>query len=290
MSIFSIIIPVCNAEISLEKCMVSLVNQTYTNLEIILADNSNSTKCDDWQTKDNRIKVIRGQSCGISAARNAGIDAATGDYIIFADENSTFDSFILEKCMSEISSHSPDMLVCALENTDGDSHNKVFIDGNMYTRSEYTENISRYISTGIGFKTVTNKIFSANIVKSRNLHFSEEMPLVADELFNCRYFAAAGHIRCVSDLLCHSDNCSRTVTKGTAQYLAQGKEFSQKLIDAVQSKGLYGAASQAIAENYQKILYHHLELIAAKDNLCSDPERIAALEALSASADNTPLT
>lgn len=290
---FSIILPVCNAEKHIDKCIESIALQTYTNLEIILADNGlseiSSEICSQWAAKDSRIKTICCESSDVSSARNAGIAAASGDYIIFASADSIFDVSIMEKCMAEISAHSPDLLVCAIKAPADDNRSKIYIDGNMYTRAEYTETIARYISTGIGFGTVTNKVFSSHIIKSRNLQFSTEMPLVADELFNCRYFTIANHIRCVAYLLCNTDSDNTAKNIGTTEYLAQGKEYSQKLIDAVQSKGLYGAASQAIGENYSKILYKHLMLLSAPNDSCSMQQRISALENLSQSSDYGPL-
>lgn len=289
----SIIIPVYNAEKYIEKCVDSLVNQTYKNLEIILVndgstDNSGSL-CDSFAAKDDRIKVIHKQNGGVSSARNAGIDAATGEYMVFPTADSIFTADIMEKCTNEISAHSPDLLVCAIKAPADDNRSKIYIDSNMYTRSEYTENISRYISTGIGFSTVCNKIFSSHIIKSRNMRFTESMPLVADELFNCHYFTIAGHIRCIANLLCFISDDSNRQDIGTTEYLAQGKEYSQKLIDAVQSKGLYGAASQAIGENYQKILYRHLMLLSATNSNCSIQQRVSSLENLSQSSDYAPL-
>lgn len=285
----SVIVPVSNSESHIDRCVHSIAEQTYPNLEIIIINygstDSVGKKCDELAKNDTRIKIINKPDCGIYCARNAGIDAATGDYIVFADADSVFDNSIIEKCIAEISAHSPDLLVCAIKAPADDNRSKIYMDGNMYTRSEYAENIARYISTGIGFGAVTNKVFSTYIIKIRNLYFNENMPLVADELFNCRYFTIAGHIRCIPDLLCSTANDSTYPYTGTTEYLAQGKEYSQKLIDAVQSKGLYGAASQAIGKNYQQILYRHLVLISAPNDSCSMSQRIAALENLSQSSD-----
>jgi len=288
MSTLSVIIPVHNTEKPLGSCIDSLVNQTYAKLQIILVNcggESCTALCDSLAAKDSRICVVNADSSCDAAAKNAGLDAATGDYIVFAQADSIFDSAAAEKCMAEIAAHSPDLLVCAIE-TEGEEHRRIFIDGNMYTRYEYTETIARYISTGLGFDTIANKVFSAQIINSRSLRFDVTKPLVADQLFNCRYFTASGHIRCVS-LLLYSTKPS--ALNGTTEYLAQAKEYSQKLIDAVQSKGLYSIASREIGENYQKLLYRHLMLIAAQSD-DDNAQRFAALEAVSSSADNVPLS
>lgn len=289
----SVIVPVYNAEKYMDKCIESLVNQTYKDLEIILVNDGSTdnsgTKCDEWAAKDSRIKVIHKQNGGVSSARNAGLDAANGEYVAFADTNSAFDGEAFAKCAAEIENHNPDLLVSAIEADAEDNRATYYMDCNMYTRSECTENIARYINTGIGFAHIYNKIFSMRIIRTLNMHFNEDMPLVADQLFNCRFFAATGHIRCVSLLLCSHSADGLMPIEGTDDYLRQGKEYSQKLIDAVQSKGLYGAASQAIGENYQKILYKHLVLLSLPNKNLPDSARAAALQQLSQSPDSAPL-
>lgn len=87
----SVIIPVYNSEKYLDRCIQSVVDQTYKNLEIILInDGSNDCSgeiCDEWEKKDNRIRVIHKSNGGASDARNVGIDEATGAYIGFVDSD-----------------------------------------------------------------------------------------------------------------------------------------------------------------------------------------------------------
>ena len=82
--LISIIIPVYKVEAYLKECLDSVINQTYKDLEIILVDDGspdNSGKmCDEYAQKDSRIKVIHKENGGLSSARNAGLDIATGEY------------------------------------------------------------------------------------------------------------------------------------------------------------------------------------------------------------------
>tara|TARA_R110002096_G_scaffold395427_1_gene590893 strand:+ start:1953 stop:2963 length:1011 start_codon:yes stop_codon:yes gene_type:complete len=91
----SVIIPVYNAEKYLKKCIDSIINQTYSNLEIILVndgstDDSGKT-CDLYKTKDQRIKVLHKENGGASSARNVGLNIATGDFIAFVDSDDYID-------------------------------------------------------------------------------------------------------------------------------------------------------------------------------------------------------
>ena len=91
--LITIIIPVYKVEAYLDRCVQSVVDQTYKNLEIILVDDGSPDNCpamcDAWAKKDARIRVIHQNNGGLSAARNAGIDAATGDYLMFVDSDDT---------------------------------------------------------------------------------------------------------------------------------------------------------------------------------------------------------
>lgn len=91
MDLISVIVPVYNVEKYLRKCVDSIIAQTYTNLELILVDDGSPDNCgkicDEYAAKDSRIKVIHQKNGGLSAARNAGLDIATGDYIGFVDSD-----------------------------------------------------------------------------------------------------------------------------------------------------------------------------------------------------------
>ena len=89
--LISVIVPVYNVEIYLETCILSITNQTYENLEIILIDDGSTDSCpaicDKWSENDRRIKVIHKKNGGLSDARNTGIDIAKGEYFIFVDSD-----------------------------------------------------------------------------------------------------------------------------------------------------------------------------------------------------------
>lgn len=91
----SVIIPIYNVEKWLPECVDSVLNQTYKNLEVILVDDGSPDGCpaicDEYATRDPRIKVIHKPNGGLSDARNAGIDVMTGDYVVFIDSDDYWD-------------------------------------------------------------------------------------------------------------------------------------------------------------------------------------------------------
>ncbi|MBR3755234.1 MAG: glycosyltransferase [Clostridia bacterium] len=96
----SVIIPIYNVSDYLDACVESACRQSYTNLEIILVDDGSADdcpqKCDEWAKKDDRIKVIHKPNGGLSDARNAGLDTATGKYIYFLDGDDTIEQNLIE--------------------------------------------------------------------------------------------------------------------------------------------------------------------------------------------------
>ena len=99
--LISVIVPIYGVEKYLEQCLDSILNQTYRQLEIILVDDGSPDRCgeicDRYARQDHRIKVIHQSNAGLSAARNAGMDIATGEYISFIDSDDYIDPHFYEK-------------------------------------------------------------------------------------------------------------------------------------------------------------------------------------------------
>ena len=102
----SVIIPVYNVEDYLSKCLQSVINQTYTNLEIILVDDGSTDNsgeiCDEFSENDNRIKVIHQKNTGVSQARKIGIDVADGKYIGFVDADDWIEPDMYETLINKM--------------------------------------------------------------------------------------------------------------------------------------------------------------------------------------------
>lgn len=102
--LISVIVPVYNTEQYLERCINSIINQSYKNLEIILVNDGSKDKsgfiCDEFKKADKRVKVIHKENGGQSSARNAGLDIATGELITFVDSDDWIDDEIYDKCIT----------------------------------------------------------------------------------------------------------------------------------------------------------------------------------------------
>ncbi|MBE5958646.1 MAG: glycosyltransferase family 2 protein [Lachnospiraceae bacterium] len=114
--IISIIVPVYKVEKYLNKCVDSVLNQTFTDFELILVDDGSPDKCpkicDDYAQKDNRIVVIHKKNGGLSDARNSGLEIAKGEFIAFLDSDDYAASDMYEKLYKQITENNADMAIC----------------------------------------------------------------------------------------------------------------------------------------------------------------------------------
>lgn len=119
MTTISVIVPVYKVESYLDRCIESIVSQTYRELEIILVDDGSPDRCphicDDWSKKDCRIKVIHKENGGLSDARNAGILAARGELIGFVDSDDWIAPEMYQRLQSALVSDQSDIAACAVE-------------------------------------------------------------------------------------------------------------------------------------------------------------------------------
>ncbi|PKN51066.1 MAG: hypothetical protein CVU55_13080 [Deltaproteobacteria bacterium HGW-Deltaproteobacteria-13] len=114
--LISVIIPIYNVEHYLEKCLDSIVGQSYRNLEIILVDDGSRDGsgeiCDRYASRDGRIKVIHRENGGVSAARNSGLNVATGEYLGFADSDDWLESDMYKFLQNDLLSAQADIACC----------------------------------------------------------------------------------------------------------------------------------------------------------------------------------
>ena len=118
-NLVSIIVPIYNLDPYLKRCITSLRDQTHTNLQIILVDDGSTDHsaetCDRYAKKDKRIKVIRKHNGGVSSARNAGLQAAKGNYVCFVDADDYVAPQYVELLLQSVLETNADIAVCGLQ-------------------------------------------------------------------------------------------------------------------------------------------------------------------------------
>lgn len=161
----SVIVPIYNVEEYLPRCIGSIINQTYKNLEIILVDDGSPDNCpqmcDDYAERDARIKVIHKENGGVSSARNAGLEIVTGDYIGFCDPDDWIDGDMFETLMKYATEYDADIVRCDcyLEYCDGTHrHSGDGNDGVRIIDKEQALKETLYTNTNMA---IWNKLFKA---------------------------------------------------------------------------------------------------------------------------------
>ena len=118
-ALVSVIVPIYGVEQYLERCIKSIQNQTYNNLEILLVDDGSPDNCgeicDKYAEKDSRIRVIHKQNGGLSDARNAGIEVASGEYYFLLDSDDWIHKQTIEIMMRMITDNNCDLAICGYQ-------------------------------------------------------------------------------------------------------------------------------------------------------------------------------
>lgn len=193
-SLVSIIVPIYNAERYINKCMESILSQTYKNLDIILInDGSNDCSieiCNSYIKKDKRIRLFSQKNEGVSAARNYGIREAKGDYITFIDIDDYIDMRYIEILTKDIEENHVDIVCCncvEVENQyDGNRSGKFILVDNKRIINNKETYFKDYVEETIFYGTVVwAKLFKKSLfleIQFKNLNFGEDTLLMI-ELF-----------------------------------------------------------------------------------------------------------
>lgn len=232
----SIIVPIYNAQETIKRCISSLVQQTYSNIEIILVndgsrDNSLSI-CQEFASADSRIILIDKKNGGVSSARNLGIGMASGEFIMFCDSD---DWVKPDYCKDMLRYYSVNnLLMCEIEKRTKDGENVI---DQQSAQNDYIEKISKskfleYKDKGLALPT--NKIFKKSIVVNNKLRFPEQLFLGEDFAFVLSY------LKCISGdidylhkkLYMYQEDSENSLSK-KAPKCQQNELFYEILTDAI---------------------------------------------------------
>ena len=199
-ALVSVVIPVYNVEAYLDRCVQSVVNQTYKNLEIILVDDGSPDNCpamcDAWAQKDSRIKVIHKENGGLGYARNTGIDNATGDYICFFDSDDYVAPTTIEECWQIITETQADIV--SFGNTDVTNDGKIVGERipdppkDVYCGAEIKEKliprlVSHNAATGENWSLLLSAwctMISTQLIKKAEWRFVSEREIISEDFYS----------------------------------------------------------------------------------------------------------
>lgn len=201
----SVILPVYNVEKYIREALDSVINQTYKNLEIILVDDgspdSSGDICDEYAAKDDRIRVIHKENGGVSSARNAGIEAARGDWIYFMDPDDWIDPDTIEAAVGMAAENGCDMCLFDFENVYKGKgiHRHSFIhEGTVFKDlSDETVFCAYACSSGSACCCITR----SSAVKA--IRFNETLINREDEIFMWQLYKMLDSICCIKKIMYH---------------------------------------------------------------------------------------
>lgn len=168
--LISIIIPVYKVEQYLEKCMASILGQTYDNLEVILVDDGSPDgcpkMCDTYGKRYQNVIVIHKKNGGLSSARNAGVRVATGEYIAFVDSDDYVDPKMYEHMVNVMLCQKSDMVICGLQCVD-EQNQEINAGRTLLTGQLDPDSIALKILDGWWeYVPAWNKLYKAEVIKS----------------------------------------------------------------------------------------------------------------------------
>jgi len=196
--LISVIVPIYNVEKYLNRCIDSIINQTYRNLEIILVDDGSPDNCpkicDEYAKKDSRIIVIHKKNTGVSETRNFGLKYANGDYITFVDSDDWIDSDMYSYMMNYALTSNCDIIKCGYRKcfSNGD---KIDIETPFYDNSiieDINEILYLYTDKKIHAEIVT-MLIKKEFIKNK-IYFDKKIKLGEDLIFAIELFCGSNRI------------------------------------------------------------------------------------------------
>ena len=201
----SIIIPVYKAEHYLDACMRSVVGQSCTDLEILLVDDGSPDRspemCDAWAARDPRVRVLHRKNGGAASARNAGLDAATGDFIFFADADDLLEPDAIEYLVKAEQQYGTDLVIGNMLYVDAENHPMAEPDFTGFTDTvrtvdEVWEHYFALDNRKVYYVVVWNKLYKRamfDTLRFRDGKRYEDQFMLPHILHRCQNIACLGY-------------------------------------------------------------------------------------------------
>lgn len=246
-SLISIIVPVYNTENYLEKCLYSLVNQTYKNIEIIIIDDGSPDNSMNIIQKfvlaDNRVKVISQKNQGLSGARNTGMNNANGDYIMFIDSDDWIETDTCEKAINASEKYNADVVFWPYikEFSDSQKDNYLFDKTEIIWSEKNINQLSRRMVGLVGDElanpqsidnlvTAWGKLYKKSVIG--DVRFTDTKIIeTEDALFNIEVFLGINSAVYIPDLLSHyrKDNESSLTHNYKKKLVSRWREMYSRI-------------------------------------------------------------
>ncbi len=203
METVSVIVPVYKVEKYIDKCIKSIVEQSYKSLQIILVNDGSPDNCpnicDDYAKTDDRIIVVHKKNGGLSDARNAGLNIATGEYILFVDSDDYIEKNMVEILYKKIQKDNADIAMCGIKEVYEDTFIKIIPLIPQVSEAVLTQNdIFNLLPRNSSFVVVWNKLYKKDIFIDLRFDVGK---MNEDEFIAHKIYDKCEKMTCVSDKL-----------------------------------------------------------------------------------------
>ena len=258
----SVIIPVYNVEKYLTRCVESVINQTYKNIEIVLVDDGSTDDslkiCNQISKKDSRVKVYHKENGGSGSARNYGLNKSSGEYILFIDSDDYIENDTVEKMIEH---KDYDIVYCGFDRVDENTKKVYSKEMIKMPFDELEINDDTILETAFLSPSVWGKLYKRQLIE--NIKFSEDKDSIEDVLFYSEVMKDTTNIKFIKEVLWHY-----TVRKDSL--ISKVTESKADLFE----KDLLEIKNEYIANNYSKARLDFLTLTVIIHNCISIPTKL----------------
>lgn len=240
----SVIVPIYKVENYLYRCIDSLLEQTFSDFELILVDDGSPDDCpkicDEYEKKDNRVKVLHKENGGLSDARNAGLNIATGEYVAFVDSDDWVASDYLEVLFRTITREKADICECEVVRTNGRNEIPKYSEIiNVYSQQDALELL---IQEKVFHQYVWNKLYRRSVLAGISFPKGK---INEDEFWTYQVFGKADLVVSINQPLYYYYQRDDSI---------MGREYDIKRLHAIEAKKL--------RQRYIELFFPKLERIA----------------------------
>lgn len=206
----SVIIPVYNVEPYISECLASVVDQTYSDLEIIIVDDCSTDRsydiCQKFAEKDPRILLLKNEiNSGVSFSRNRALKIVTGDFVCMIDSDDWVENNYIELMLKNIESNNADACVCGyfkyFESDKKIQKFQIVDKTSVVAKMEILNAVARKRSPFVGY--ICAKMYRTSIIRTKQLSFDATISLFEDSLFNYSYFDSVSNCVIIEECLYH---------------------------------------------------------------------------------------
>lgn len=244
----SVILPVYNAENYIQKCIESILNQSYSNIELIIVNDGSVDNSkiiiDEYSELDERIKKFHIDNSGPSFARNLGIDSAVGEFILFVDADDYINRNMIKELVSMINDES-DLVICGYKSdfpdrTESKRLDYDFMENNHLNKKQFLEHFGvlfRYYYINYPW----NKLYRTSIIIENRIQFDNSIKWGEDLIFNLEYFKYCNAFSFVKkDLYVYNQNNVSSITSNYNKFFFENQSVMyRKTIEFLDSELAY---------------------------------------------------